>query len=497
MTSPLLTASRIAKSFPGVQALKGVHFDLLPGEVHALVGENGAGKSTFMQILAGAVQPDAGEVRIDGELVRLGSQQEAQRRGIAMVFQERSLFPDLSIAENVFATQPLHTPRGLLDWARMRSRSSELLQSLGLDLDVRTVLRRLSPMHQQLVEIAKALAQKARILILDEPTASLSRSESDALFAVIENLRDRHVGIIYISHHLDEVLRIANRVTTFRDGTHQGTLAGKDVSTADLIPLMVGREVDLHVNTGDEGFDHAPVALEVDGLSDAGFVRDVSFRVRAGEIVALAGLAGAGRTETALAIFGAARRRAGRVRVFGKTVDPVTPADAILAGLGYVSEDRRDLGLFLQMGTAANLMAVRIEHFGRWWLSLVQAYASGRHFQDALRIATPTLDTPVGRLSGGNQQKVALSKWLRLKPRVLIADEPTRGIDVAAKAEVHRILYSYAREGNGVLLISSDLPEVLALADRVVVMRQGRVECELKRSEATEEEIMRRAATDR
>jgi ribose transport system ATP-binding protein len=492
---PLLRATGITKAFPGVQALRGIDFDVTAGEVHALIGENGAGKSTFMQILAGSVKPDSGNVFLEGTRLHPGSRKDSERLGIAMVYQERSLFPDLSVAENVFSSRQPRTALGLLNRNEMLTRSRHLLSSLSLDVDPRVPLSLLSPAQQQLVEIAKALALDARLLILDEPTACLSEPEREALFAVVRRLRERMVGIIYVSHRLDEVLRISDRITVFRDGANQGTLFGGSAKTEDLIRLMVGRTLEFESHENPHRAAGAPVALDVRGLSDDCIVRDVTFQVFAGEIVALAGLAGAGRTETALAIFGASRKRKGEVRVFGELLAASTPAAAIAAGIGYVSEDRRDSGLFLDMGMTANVVAVQTERFGRWWFSDKLAGECSVAFQTSFRIAAPDLETPVGCFSGGNQQKVALSKWLRLNPRVLIADEPTRGIDIAAKAEVHRILQAFARAGNAVLLISSDLPEVLALADRVLVMRQGRVESELTRQNATEREIIRRATT--
>jgi ribose transport system ATP-binding protein len=499
----LLAVRNIHKSFPGVRVLKGVSFEVRAGEVHALVGENGAGKSTLMNILAGVHQPDAGEISFDGqESVVIADERTAQQLGIAIVFQERSLFSTLSVAENIFAARQAVGRFGRIDRAKMRSDARALLDRLGLGaINPATPVGELSPAEQQMVEIAKALSLDAKLIIFDEPTAALTETETAALFRVIGGLRAGGVGIIYISHRLEEIFHIADRVTVLRDGELQGTLAVAETNTDDLVRRMVGREVALHQRRTDQADEAGPALLEVRGLTDADelrharpFLCDVSFSVRAGEVVVFAGLAGAGRTELALSIFGMRPRAAGEIFVAGERVEINSPADAIRAGLGYASEDRKELGLFLDRTIAENISVARLAEFGSWWLDDRRAATVAAEFSRKLRVACRGPRQAVGTLSGGNQQKVVLAKWLLADPRVLIVDEPTRGIDVGAKTEVHQLLFELAREGRAVVVISSDLPEVLAVADRIIVMREGRVSGELDGPSATEEQVMRLAS---
>ena len=485
----------IHKRFPGVHALKEVDFDVHRGEVHALVGENGAGKSTLMHILAGVHEPDGGTIRLDGKDVAIPSERVSQEFGIAIVYQERSLVTVLNVAENIYAARQPTRRFGMINRRALFRQSRQILDQLGLDIDPRAPVEALSPHEQQMVEIAKALSLDAQVLILDEPTAALTQRETDTLFRLIERVRNHGVGVVYISHRLDEIFTIAGRVTVLKDGVRQGTFAVTAVSPDRLISLMVGRELRALEGRKSVSAKGAP-RLEIQQVSDFTGVEDANLSMSGGEIVALAGLAGAGRTELALAIFGAAPRRSGRILVDGTPVRIGSPADAISAGIGYLPEDRREAALFLDMSIAENIAAGRLDQYGTWWMSDRRRDAVANNFRKKLAIATPDVWRLVRNLSGGNQQKVVLAKWLSRNPKVLIADEPTKGIDVGAKAEVHTLLRELADRGTAVLLISSELLEVLAVADRIVIMREGRIVHELPRDEATEEKIMRHAATD-
>jgi ABC-type sugar transport system ATPase subunit len=499
---PLLAVRGVHKRFPGVHALRGVSLDVRRGEVHALVGENGAGKSTLMHILAGVLQPDEGAIDFDGQTgVVIANEHAAQRLGIAIVFQERSLFNPLSAAENIFAARQPVNRLGKVDWRKLHAATRELLARVGLAIEPDTPVSELSPAQQQMVEIAKALSLHARLIIFDEPTAALTDTETRALFGVMAQLKQQGVGVIYISHRLEEIFQVADRVTVLKDGEGQGTLPVRETNPDDLVRRMVGRELSLHKRHGRAVAESQPVMLEARGLTDADelagtrpFLRDVSFKVRAGEVVVLAGLAGAGRTELALTLFGARPRGAGEVLVEGRRVDIHSPTDAIAAGLGYAPEDRKEAGLFLDMTLARNVIAARLDAFGSWWFDERRQTSVADDFRAKLRIASHGADQIVQTLSGGNQQKVVLARWLLVNPKVLIVDEPTRGIDVGAKTEVHGLLRELARQGTAVIAISSDLPEVLAVADRIIVMREGRVMGELSGAEATEEKVMRLAA---
>jgi ribose transport system ATP-binding protein len=476
---PLLAMRGIHKRFPGVHALKGVNLEVQRGEVHALVGENGAGKSTLMHLLAGVYQPDEGRIDFDGrEDIRIADEHAAQKLGIAIVFQERSLFNELKVAENIFAARQPINRWGRINRRELFKRTRALLEQVSLDVSPDTFVSDLSPAQQQMVEIAKALSLDAKLIIFDEPTAALTETETCALFGVIESLKRRDVGIVYISHRLEEIFEIADRVTVLRDGEQQGTFAISESSPEHLISRMVGREL-ARCRVGGESLAEGAAVLEVRNVAG------VSFTARAGEVLAFAGLAGAGRTEMALALFGA-RKESGEIRINGKPVRIDSPADAIVAGIGYMPEDRKEAGLFLEMTVAHNVVGARLEHFRE------QDSISGES-RERLRIACRSVRQPVQNLSGGNQQKVVLAKWLLVNSKVLIVDEPTRGVDVGAKAEVHVLLRELARKGTAVIVISSDLPEVLAVADRILVMREGRITGELSFAEATEERILRYA----
>lgn len=499
--APLLRIRGMHKRFPGVHALKGVDLDVRPGEVHALVGENGAGKSTLMHILAGVYRPDAGAIEWQGLPVQIADERHAQALGIAIVFQERSLFGPLSIADNVFAGRQPVAAGAFVDRRKRDEETRLLLDQLGMKLDPRTRVEDISPGAQQMVEIAKALSLDARLLILDEPTAALTPADSQRLFAAMRRLRERGVAVVYISHRLEEVFALADRVTILRDGTLQGTCATSEISADELIRRMVGRQLaSRHVERPNQSADVPPV-LEVRRLCDRAdasahgpLLRDIGFTVRRGEIVALAGLGGAGRTELALSIFGARPRASGEVLVDGRRVSVRSPADAVAAGIGYLPEDRKDAGLFLEMSIARNVVATQISRRGSLWLNNRSLARAAGPFCDRLRIACRDVAQPVEELSGGNQQKVILARWLSIEPRVLLVDEPTRGVDVGAKREVHDLLFELADRGTAVVAISSDLPEVLELADRVVVLCEGRITRTLSRGEATEESILRAAS---
>ncbi|MGH8017457.1 MAG: sugar ABC transporter ATP-binding protein [Opitutaceae bacterium] len=491
----------IRKAFAGIEVLKGVDFTVRAGEVHALVGENGAGKSTLMNILAGVHRPDAGEISLGGRTsAGFASAHAAQHAGVGMVFQERSLFDPLTVAENIFAGRQPVTRFGMVDRRQLHAAAAALLARVAPDVSTEATVAGLSPAKQQMVEIAKALSLDAKVMIFDEPTAALTGAETERLFAVIRQLQDRGAGIVYISHRLEEIFGVADRVTVLKDGAWQGTLPVAETTTDDLIRLMVGRDVEKSAPSASGATQ--PVLLEVRGLSDPTehasgkpLLRDISFHARAGEIVGLAGLAGAGRTEAALSLFGARPRGTGEITLEGKRVEIRSPAEAIDAGLGYVSEDRKEAGLFLDMSVHRNVSAARLAKFGGWFFRDHEEAAVAREYVAKLRIACRGVQQDTAHLSGGNQQKVLLARWLLANPRVLIVDEPTRGVDVGAKAEVHQLLRRYAGQGHAVVVISSDLPEVLRISDRIYVMRAGRIAGEVSGEAANEEAVMRLAAS--
>ena len=487
----LLQARGLSKAFAGVTVLQGISFDVNAGEVHALMGENGAGKSTLMKILAGVYSADEGEMLLDGQPVRPASPRQAQDLGIALIHQELQLMPDLSAAANVFIGREPRRAGWLLDHTRQLADTRALFERLGLQLDPARTVGTLSVAQQQMVEIAKALSLKARVLIMDEPTAALNPAEVEELFRVVRQLRADGVGIVYISHKMDELSRIADRVTVLRDGRLIATLAMPGADLGELIRLMVGREL---LNTAHEAPDlsAAPVVLEARHLGRGRAVQDASFTLRRGEILGLAGLMGAGRTELARLVFGADRRDSGELIVHGQRADIRSPADAVRLGIAYLSEDRKGLGLATGLDVEANLLLPSLARFtgalGHIDRRAGQAAAQG--FVQRLGIRTPSLSQTVARLSGGNQQKIALAKWLLRDCDILIVDEPTRGIDVGAKAEIHRLLRELAASGKSLIVISSELPELLGLAHRILVMCEGRISGELAAADATQEALM-------
>jgi inositol transport system ATP-binding protein len=488
----------IAKSFPGVKALAGVDLTVAPGEVHALLGENGAGKSTLLKILAGAVQPDAGTIELAGQPIRLASPLDAQRQGIVTIYQEFNLVPSQSIAENVFiGREP--TRLGLIDWGELGRRTRAITRTVGLDVDPFRLVAELSVAEQQMVEIAKALSMDARLVVMDEPTSALSEAEVARLFQIVRDLKARAIAVIFVTHRLDEVMQICDRMTVLRDGQLAGAGPVAESSVEGIIRLMVGREIErLFQHRGRRS--PGPEALRVEGLTRARDVRDphatpledVTLAVRRGEILGLAGLVGAGRTELARAIFGADPLAAGRILVDGREVTIRSPIDAIRHGIGLVPEDRKQHALFLALAVKSNIAVAALDRLVGP-LGLVDAAREAALVETyrrklAIKMASPTQE--VANLSGGNQQKVVLARWLALEPKVLIVDEPTRGIDVAAKAEVHQLLYDLADAGIAVIAISSELPEVLTISDRILTMRQGRITGEVSAGEATEERLM-------
>jgi ABC-type sugar transport system ATPase subunit len=490
-TEPILEAENIDKRFPGVHALDNVSLTITPGEVHAVVGENGAGKSTLMKILAGAYGPDRGTIRIDGEAVTIENPRAAQDLGIITIYQELSLVDALSVGENVFLGD-LPTRSGgswRVDWPTVWSRAAELLERVGLRIRPQTRVRDLSVAQKQMVEIARALARNVRVLILDEPTSSLTERETEKLFEIISQLRNRGVGIIYISHRLGEVFRIAQQVTVLRDGIVVGSLPVRDASEELLVRMMVGRDL-ARLFTEARASD-APVRLEVRGLSRRGVLHDVSLSLRGGEIVGLAGLVGAGRTELARCLFGADSISEGEILLDGAKVDIRSPGHAVDLGIALVPEDRKLQALILGMGVRENLSLPVLDRLGSPFVpSRRRERALASDYIRSLTIRTPHMEQRVSALSGGNQQKVVIARWLATKPKVLILDEPTRGIDVGAKAEVHALIARLAEQGVAILMISSELPEILGMSHRILVMRGGRIVAEIPRQDATEESIM-------
>ncbi len=487
---PVLQLRDISKSFAGVQALIDVPFELRHGEIHALLGENGAGKSTLIKVIAGVHQPDAGEIIFQGERVSFPNPLTALQHGIATIYQEPTLFPDLDIAENIFmGHQPVLPVTRRIDWHRMYSESERLLNALGIDLNPRTKLRGLSVADQQMVEIAKALSFDARVLIMDEPTSALTPQEVAELFRIARQLRDAGTAIIFISHRLEEAFELADRITVLRDGRYVGTRLTSETTPDEIIRMMVGRTLEdlfpkQEVPRGDP-------ALRVEGLTKAGAFYDVSFELHSGEILGLAGLVGAGRSEVARAIFGVEPADQGRIWLDGQEVHIRSPQEALSMGIAYVPEDRQQQGLILPMTITQNITLPILESFARMgWVDRGREEGLAGEYARRLDVRAAGLWQRVRELSGGNQQKVVLAKWLATRPHILILDEPTRGIDVGTKAAVHELMSSLAAEGMAILMISSELPEILGMSDRILVMYEGRVTGEFTRAEATQEKIM-------
>jgi ribose transport system ATP-binding protein len=487
----LIAVKNLSKSFPGVKALQDVQFDLQAGEVHALMGENGAGKSTLMKILAGVYTRDAGEVLLDGKPVEITSPAHAQSLAIGIIHQELYLMPHLTAAQNIFLGREPKGALGLfLDEDKLNRDTQLLFDRMHLDMSPDTRIGDLTVARQQMVEIAKALSHKSRVLIMDEPTAALNNAEIEELFRIIRQLREEGVGIVYISHKMDEIQRIADRITVMRDGRYINTVPAQ-TPMAEIIAMMVGRKLE-HVEKHIPDTAANEILLDVRGLNRGRAIRDVSFTVRRGEILGFAGLMGAGRTEVARAVFGADAIDSGEVRVRGHLLTLKTPRDAVQAGIGYLSEDRKHFGLATGMDVESNITLPSLRRWLKWGVFLNQSaiHAIGQEMVDKLRIKTPSLTQVARLLSGGNQQKVVIAKWLVQDCEVLIFDEPTRGIDVGAKSEIYKLVNDLAAQGKAIIVISSELPEVLHLSHRIMVMCEGRVTGDVSALDATQESLM-------
>ncbi len=488
MTTPILETCAISKRFDMTQALDGVSLQLYPGEIHALLGENGAGKSTLIKIMTGIYTPDSGAMLLDGRPITVRSPIEAQAQGIAAIHQEPMIFPDLNVAENIFIS---HRNRGhILRWGQMVREAEAILQKLDIHLDVRSSARGLTLAAQQAVEIAKAISLKVRVLIMDEPTASLSAHEVDQLFNLATTLRAQGVSILFISHRMEEVFRIADRVTVLRDGKLISSNPRAEVTIESAIRDMVGRDMGDYFAKSQT--TKGAEVLAVRNLSKKNVFQNVNFAVQAGEVLGFAGLVGARRTDVGLALFGIEPADGGAILLDGQPVTIRSPQQAMGYGLAYVTEDRRQLGLTMPMSIATNISLPMLHEYvnGLGLIKEQTELATAERYRERFAIRAPSVKTEVGKLSGGNQQKVMLSKWLNTRPRVLILDEPTRGIDVGAKAEVHHLINELAAQGLAVILISSDLPEVLAMSDRILVMREGRQMGIFTREEANQERIL-------
>ncbi len=489
MSEANLRMSNISKSFSGVHALKGVQLELRPGEVHALLGENGAGKSTLVKVITGVHQPDTGEMYLNDQLLHLSDPRHATAVGISAIYQELSIFPDLDIAENIFVGRRPMNAAGFVDWRSMYRESEKLLGSLGVNMDLKRKARYLSIAQQQMIEVARALSLHARILIMDEPTSALTLNEVADLFQIVRRLRDDGTAILFISHRLEELFEIADRVTVLRDGTYVDTRSMDGVTQEELIRMMVGRTVTelfpkKEVDIGD-------VILQVKNLSKRGTFQNVSFELHKGEILGMAGLVGAGRTEVSQAIFGVEPADEGTIEIEGQPLRITNPRQAMEMGMAYVPEDRQRHGLITPMDITDNITLPRLTSFAkRGWLNNKETQKAAFEAANQMEVKATTVFQKVRELSGGNQQKIVLAKWLSMNPKILILDEPTRGIDIGTKAAVHKLMTNLASQGIAILMISSELPEVLGMSDRILVMHEGHVTGLFNRSEATQENIM-------
>jgi ribose transport system ATP-binding protein len=480
----------ISKRYPGVLALDNARFELKSGEVHALVGENGAGKSTLVKILSGIATADSGKIFLDGQEIKLDGPRSAQDKGISIIHQELNLMPDLTIAQNIFIGREPRKLKFILNDGGLVKEAEKLFNQLNLKIDPNRKVQGLSIANQQMVEIVKALSFNSKVLIMDEPTAALTTNEIDELFRIIRGLRDKGVGIVHISHRLEELKQISDRITVMRDGKYIETLATKDATVDKIISLMVGRTIFQeapHIPNSEK----QPVVLEVKNLNNGRFVRDVSFKLRKGEILGFAGLVGAGRTEVLRTIFGADRLISGEVFINGKLVKITKPQDAVQHGLGYLSEDRKQLALALGLDIESNTVMGVFRKFARFGFTREKKIeVAARKQVKNLSIRTPSTKQLVGNLSGGNQQKVAIGKWLTADSEIIIFDEPTRGIDVGAKSEIYKLMNDLIDQGKSIIMISSELPEILRMSHRIIVMCEGRVTGELSNKDANQESIM-------
>ena len=488
----LLRMTGVSKAFPGVQALDDVHLDAEAGSVHALMGENGAGKSTLMKVLAGIYRADEGRIELDGQEVHVPDSATALRLGIAMIHQELSPVPAMMVAENIYLGREPVNRFGLVDKRRMIADAQAVFDKWQIDINPRRVMRTLSVAQMQMVEIAKAISTDARLIIMDEPTSAITEREVDHLHRMIRSLRESGVAIIYITHQMDEVFKIADTVTVFRDGKHVATLPAAELDRQKLITLMVGREL-THLLPKEE-VAIGEVVMSVRGLTRQGVISDISFELRRGEILGLAGLMGAGRTEVLEAIFGVTKIDSGEISVRGESVTIKSPADAIEAGMGLLTEDRKLTGIMGALSVRDNMTIANLNRFSPGGILRKRRMEAACVAQrDALAIKTPSLSQLIKNLSGGNQQKVLVSRWLLTLPDILMIDEPTRGIDVGAKSEIHRLMSGLAKEGKAILMVSSEMPEILGMSDRVLVMAGGRITAEFSRAEVTQEKVLEAA----
>ncbi|MHA2854518.1 sugar ABC transporter ATP-binding protein [Paenibacillus lautus] len=492
MSEWLIQMEEIMKEFPGVLALNNCRFDLRAGEVHALMGENGAGKSTLMKILTGVYQKDAGTIEFKGRPVELSNPKVAQDVGISMIHQELNLAPDLTVAQNIFiGREPRRKLRLFLDDRALHRQVKELFERMGLDMDPSIKVSELTVAKQQMVEIAKALSYNADVLVMDEPTAALSETEIEDLFRIIRQLRENGVGTVYISHRMDEIKQITDRITVMRDGQYIDTVSTAEVTTQDIISKMVGRQI-YETSKPERMAGERETVLEVIGLNQGRTLKDINLTLKKGEILGIAGLVGAGRTELARAIFGADRIQSGEIRVHGRKVTIKGPHDAVRQGIGYLSEDRKRYGCVVDLDVKSNVAIASYGSFLRpgGWMNTARIREQAEDMVSRLKVKTPHVDQEVKFLSGGNQQKVVIGKWLTRDCDILIFDEPTRGIDVGAKSEIYRLLNDLAVQGKSIIMISSELPEILRMSHRILVMCEGRITGELDHEEATQESIM-------
>ena len=489
----ILTMKGIDKSFPGVHALDHVNLEIRKGEVHALMGENGAGKSTLMKVLTGIYSKDDGTITYEGKEVEFSNPREAQDAGIVIVHQELNMLGHLTVAQNIFIGREIMNGK-LIDDKKMNEEAKKLFDQLGIDIDPKETMSRLTVGRQQMCEIAKAISHEAKVIVFDEPSAALTEAEIEELFKIIRDLRDKQMGIVYISHRMDEIKVITDRVTVMRDGSYVGTLITKDCTKEDIINMMVGRTIYEDPKTESAVAKDAPVVLKVEHLNAGRMVRDVSFELRKGEILGFSGLMGAGRTETARALFGADPKESGDIYVNGQKVDIKSPQDAVKCGIGYLSEDRKRYGIVVDKTVAENSTMSTLERFMKGlFIDKKKENQTAQEYVEILKTKTPSVDQLVVNLSGGNQQKVVIAKWLVRNCDILIFDEPTRGIDVGAKSEIYQLMNELAAEGKSIIMISSEMTEILRMSDRIVVMCEGRKTGELDIAEATQERIMHAA----
>lgn len=490
----VLQLKGITKTFPGVKSLDNVEFSLEKGEVHALMGENGAGKSTLMKVVSGVYIADEGDIIYKGEKVKWSGPLEARKRGISIIHQELKLAPNLTVGENVLmGAQTPKTKIGLVDWDEIHRRAKELLESIGSDLDTKLLVSTLSVAQQQMVEIARALSVKSDVIIMDEPSATLSNKEIDKLFELIELLKSKDVAIVYVSHRMEEIFKISDRCTVLRDGQYVGTTLTKETTEKELIKLMVGREIQTNKKKVMKEIDREKTqpVLEVEHLSDGNTLKDGSFKVYPGEVVGIAGLVGSGRSELLQAIFGHTRANSGVIQLNGEEITNKNPKQAIEKGIALVPESRKDQSLFLELGVGENISVLNISKkssFGFVNRTAIQQLEE--EYKKKLNVKTPSLVAKILNLSGGNQQKAIIARWLSVTPKVLLLDEPTRGVDVGAKSEIYEIIEGLAEEGYSVVVVSSELPEIISLSDRVYVMYEGKITGELAGDEINQESIM-------